>query len=721
MKLFWKILKYVLLISLALLIIAIFSLLSYYDSLYKESPPLSDVKALKLISPDTPRQYPVLLPEPRQLIWTNESYALTSSNSFQFDAADGSNMEDFVKKFFKNNALEDSGLSIAFKENTELQDQEYLLNIKSRGIEIQYHKMEGVFYALTTLKQMLLQAENNQLSGVEISDKPDLQIRGAMLDISRNKIPKLETLFGIVDFLADLKYNHLQLYIEGLSFAYPSFQDIWQETETPITPEEMQQLDQYCKERLIDLVPNQNSLGHMMSWLETEEYQDLAECPDGYKLLGLLDMKGTLNPGDPRSLALVKKMSKDLLPNFSSGLFNVNLDEPFELGECRSKALAEEKGGAEQLYLDYTLKLHEFVKAQGKTMMMWGDVVSKHPEIISEIPNEIIMLEWGYEFNHPFAQNCERFQKDGQPFMVCPGTSTWSSFTGRTTNMMGNVENAVSNAIKFGAEGMLITDWGDFGHLQYLPMSYAGLAYGAALSWNYESKDSLALGNYLSSLVFQDEQGLMGNLILNMGTYNQFEEYPMVAGTTTGFAINFGFMDKVVAEAINRNVQPEIMKLLSMPEDIETFFIDNFRNPKPYNHQAVLNLADSLTKALDQLSLTRKDAKLILDECKNGLLMVKLGAKVKHFNNYQLQHSQEENLTLLQEMKSLCAQIIPEHERLWMQRNKPGRLDLSLSNLNKLQNQIEDKIKEEEKTGFVKWINRSIQKITSAGAALYLR
>jgi len=107
-----------------------------------------------------------------------------------------------------------------------------------------------------------------------------------MLDISRGKVPTLETLYKVVDLLSDLKYNHLQLYIEGFSFGYPSFKHLWENTEIPIKPNEFRQLDAYCKDNYIELVPNQNSVGHMGAWLATEEYKDLAECLKVINYLG---------------------------------------------------------------------------------------------------------------------------------------------------------------------------------------------------------------------------------------------------------------------------------------------------------------------------------------------------------------------------------------------------------------------------------------------------
>jgi hypothetical protein len=75
-----------------------------------------------------------------------------------------------------------------------------------------------------------------------------------MLDISRNKIPTIETLKVIAQLLADLKYNHLELYIEGFSFAYPSFRRLWEGKETPLTGDEIKELDAFCRSGFIDLV-----------------------------------------------------------------------------------------------------------------------------------------------------------------------------------------------------------------------------------------------------------------------------------------------------------------------------------------------------------------------------------------------------------------------------------------------------------------------------------
>ena len=71
------------------------------------------------------------------------------------------------------------------------------------------------------------------------------------------------------------------------------------------------------------------------------------------------------------------------------------------------------------------------VVARGKKMMFWGDIILHHPELIRELPRDIIALNWGYETDHPFATEAATFAKSKIPFYVCPGTSTWMTLIGR--------------------------------------------------------------------------------------------------------------------------------------------------------------------------------------------------------------------------------------------------------------------------------------------------
>ncbi|HEX4825808.1 MAG TPA: family 20 glycosylhydrolase [Candidatus Polarisedimenticolaceae bacterium] len=383
--------------------------------------------------------------------------------------------------------------------------QAYRLAVTPEKAVIEAGDAAGAFYARTTLSQL---ARGGSVPAVTIEDSPDFLERGVMLDVSRDKVPTMATLYRLVDELASWKINRLQLYMEH-TFAYRAHRDVWANA-SPFTGDEIEALDAYCRERFIELVPNQNSFGHMERWLKLPRYAPLAEVaePQGDYM--------SLCPIDPRSLSLLAGLYDELLPHFTSRSFNVGCDETIDLGKGRSKEEAL-RLGVGPVYLAFLEKIHALVAARGRRMQFWGDIVLEHPELISSLPKDVLALEWGYEADHPFDDEGARFADAGIEYQVVPGTSAWLSLGGRTTNALGNLSAAARAGRAHGATGMMVTDWGDFGHWQPLPVSYLGLAYGAAVAWGLDANRDLDVPAMLDTFVFSDGARVMGRVAYDLG------------------------------------------------------------------------------------------------------------------------------------------------------------------------------------------------------------
>jgi hypothetical protein len=399
--------------------------------------------------------------------------------------------------------------------------QGYRLEIGPAAIDLKAADDGGLYYGACTLAQWIelhRGATSAELPAVRIEDWPDLPRRGVMLDVSRDKVPTMATLHALVDRLASWKINELQLYTEH-TFAYRGHEKVW-EGASPLTAEEVRELDDRCRSVGIELVPNQNSFGHFHRWLRHEPYRRLAEVPEGIQHpFGEGKEPFSLCPTDPGSLELLADLYDQLLPNFRSREINVGLDETFDLGKGRSAAAVAEKGRV-RVYLEFLQQVHQLVAERGHRMQFWGDIILEQPELIAELPADALALEWGYEADHPFLEHAARFAASGLDFMVCPGTSSWCSLAGRADNALRNLAAAAVAARESGARGCLITDWGDYGHLQPLPVSYLGFLAGAGFAWNVGAAarpPSHPWPVLLDRLAFADAAAVTGEAALALG------------------------------------------------------------------------------------------------------------------------------------------------------------------------------------------------------------
>ena len=375
------------------------------------------------------------------------------------------------------------GGACRLEQDASLGEEEYRIEIGAAGVHVRTGGPRGALYAAQTLRQ--IHAQNpDALPKLEILDGPDLPVRGFMLDVSRARVPSQEELLALVEGLHALRANQLQLYVEH-AFAFPGHEDAWRES-SPLTPDEVRELDDACAARGIELVPNLNTFGHMERWLRHPRYRPLAECPDGWThpLTGQFKpVPGTLFPDDA-SLRFVGELLDGLLPNFRSRQVNVGGDEPWELGQGRSRE-AVAAHGKRRVYLDHLRRICALATERGRRPMFWADILMEDVALAQDAPADATPVVWGYDAGHPFDTQCGRLKELGREFIAAPGTSAWQSFTGRLDNALTNQAEACAAALRHGARGTLVTTWGDGGHHQPWPTAWLPLTAGLAMAWRF--------------------------------------------------------------------------------------------------------------------------------------------------------------------------------------------------------------------------------------------
>lgn len=523
----------------------------------------------------------------------------------------------------------------------------YRLLIGSKSIAVSASSEKGLFYGLQTLRQIARQCRpETGVPCVKIEDSPDFAHRGVMLDVSRDKVPKLETLKHLVDLFAELKYNQLQLYIEH-SFAYPGHEIVWREA-SPLTANDIQELDAYCRARYIELIPNQNSFGHMERWLRHPEYNSLAEVSDE---------PVSLNPLDPGAIELLDSLYLALLPNFTSKYFNVGLDETRQLGEKASRQAVEEHGKG-NVYMDFLLQIHALVQQYDRKMMIWGDMLFHHPEVLERLPKDVTVLVWGYRNRARFDEKVPPIAEAGLPFYVCPGTVAWNCTLGRVDVMQANNNAAAEWGLRCGAEGYLVADWGDHGHWQTLPISYPGFAYAAAMAWCGATNRDRAYAAALDTHLFPGLAPGVGEVLMDLGRAYQLPgETTEFMPPTTRFlynpdwALDDPWMDTISTQGLHQAIN----------------LVENER-------RKLQTLAGGTTEAQRLRSEIDNSAQLFQFACRLGLARIETHAARPE----AIPAARREALA-----RELAAWL-PAYRALWLDRNRPGGLKDSTSDLETL-------------------------------------
>ena len=410
---------------------------------------------------------------------------------------------------------------IALAVDAALPAGRYRLAIAPDAVTLTAGDDEALCNGVQTLRQ-IIDLNGAVLPAQTITDWPDMATRGYYFDCSRGRVPKLSYLKQVADRLCRYKVNQWQLYIEH-TYLFRDLSEAWRD-DTPLTAQEILELDDYCAARHIELVPSLSTFGHMYKILSTKTCCDLCELEDSEKIPFSYSYAGwhhTLNASDPDSLAFVKKLIDEYRPLFRTNKFNICDDETFDLGKGRSKEQADREG-AQALYVRHVKALCEYIVAQGGIPQFWGDIMWRFPESCRELPKETICLNWGY-LPEQRENEIRDIAASGITQYACPGCCGWNRWMPLQLYAYKNNRIMGRHARKYHAVGILNTDWGDYGHINDPRLTVPGLLYGAAFAWNADEVPFDEINEAVSRLEYGDASGTLAGAMAEMSDHEVFD------------------------------------------------------------------------------------------------------------------------------------------------------------------------------------------------------
>jgi hypothetical protein len=190
-----------------------------------------------------------------------------------------------------------------------------------------------------------------------------------------------------VDHLKAWGYNTILYEIEDkLRFTkHPAIahSDAW-------SPEETKEFVQSCRAKGLRVIPFMQALGHSECVVGKPEYAHLREVPE---------VHDQYDPLSEQARQLIIELYDEILDVFQPDYLHMGGDETWSLGSSPQGQAYIKQHGVGELYLQHMRPLFAHLIARGVRPMLWADIVLTHPEVLRQLPREVVLVDWDYWTN----------------------------------------------------------------------------------------------------------------------------------------------------------------------------------------------------------------------------------------------------------------------------------------------------------------------------------
>ncbi len=302
-------------------------------------------------------------------------------------------------------------------------------------------------------------------SGIETKQASSFDELGMMVDCSRNAVLNTETVKKLVANLASMGYTYLYLYTE----------DTYEVENNPYfgylrgryTKEEIADIDLFCRELGMELIPCIQTLAHLNQITRYHDYCDIIDCND----ILLCD--------DEKTYRLIDDMFTTLEHNFTSRKVNIGMDEAHFLGLGKYLDIHGYVSKFDIMFR-HLQRVLEIAKKHGFTVCaMWSDMFFRMasggeyyksfetvPEsLLGKIPQDVSLIYWDYystDYRH-YSDMLKSHFMLSERIEFAGGAWKWVGWTPINEFSIKATEAAVRACKDCGIKNYFLTAWGDGG------------------------------------------------------------------------------------------------------------------------------------------------------------------------------------------------------------------------------------------------------------------
>lgn len=370
-----------------------------------------------------------IIPQPQSMVLGKGYFQFTQETVFVIDPVLMPARLPFLEQFerasgfkFALQKVALSGSSVVIDTDKSLPKEGYTLAVTPQQISIKAADYNGALYALQTLRQLLPnEVESTELvkrdwlvPAVTITDAPQYQWRGLMLDVSRHFFPK-EYILKTLDRMAMLKLNTFHFHLvdnEGWRIEikkYPKLTEVgawrvdqedklWDErTPNPTnafanpatapkkyggfyTQEDIKEIVAYATKRGIAVIPEIEMPAHAMSAIAAYPELSCHKRPIGVPSGAVWPITDIYCAGQEETFDFIEEVLTEVLALFPSQYIHVGGDEATHTEwehcpKCQLRMKEQQLKNVHQLQSYFIRRINDFLTSKGRTLVGWDEIM----------------------------------------------------------------------------------------------------------------------------------------------------------------------------------------------------------------------------------------------------------------------------------------------------------------------------------------------------------
>jgi len=356
------------------------------------------------------------------------------------------------------------------------QAQAYILTVSDAGISIEASDKAGYFYAAQTLAQLI--RNNPVIPAMVIEDWPAIPTRLAMIATDQGGFQVIDIDYWkrLIREMAALKMNAIMPYFDGGTYKYQKYPFLGNKGDDGFTKEKAQLLSEYAASHFVQLIPQQNSIGHLGGVLGHKELQHLQ------------DGSGTINMVLPATFAFLGDLYDELTEAFPhASAIHIGGDE-FGHGFGINPLVAAQisKVGKAAVYGAFITRVHDMLRKRDRKMMIWWNEQGLTLEAANLIPKEIGIFDWHYGAQKDYPSLDNLLKAGFTAPWATPAVTRFYNASNDWGPTFANIHNFAVAGAQRNVPGVCTCTWvhGMWGGRNMFELNLYGLAYSAECGWN---------------------------------------------------------------------------------------------------------------------------------------------------------------------------------------------------------------------------------------------